>query len=101
MTRHLVRHRFEPARLLLGLVLLGAALAYVMDALGEWTVPLWVLLVLVPFGLVLAACTALVTLMVRRRARQRGKGAPPLGQMPMDTLREGYGSSREAGARDG
>lgn len=79
----LTRHRCEPALLLLGLMLLGAALVFVMDALGEWRVPVWMLLVLVPAALVLAAFTALMTYVVRRRrarrreeSERRGVGSP-------------------------
>lgn len=76
------RHRFEPARLLLGLLLVGAALTYVMDALGEWRVPVWVLLVLVPASLLTAVCTAGVTfaarrLLLRRQGVRPGPGPGP------------------------
>lgn len=85
------RHRFEPARLLLGLLLLGAALTYVMRALGEWRVPVWVLLALVPASLVAAALTAGVVSAVRRVLRHGSTHAPrALGGMPTDELREGY-----------
>lgn len=66
------RHRFEPARLLLGLLLAAAALTYVMDALGRWKVPVWLLLSLVPVALAVAAFTAGTTSLVRRRRRRSG-----------------------------
>lgn len=85
------RHRFEPARLLLGLLLIGAALTYVLRALGEWHVPVWVLLLLVPASLVAAALTAGVAAAVRRVLHRRRAHAPrSLGGMPTDELREGY-----------
>jgi uncharacterized membrane protein len=65
------RHRFEPARLLFGLMLAGAALTYAMDAFGNWQVPVWLLLATVPAALVIAAFTAWTTFLVRRRLRQR------------------------------
>ena len=71
------RHRFEPALLLLGLILLGAALAFVMDALGEWQVPGWLLLILVPAALVLAAFTAVMTYVARQRLARRREGSAP------------------------
>lgn len=67
----MIRHPFEPARLLLGLVLLGAAAAYLMDASGAWEVPFWALLIIVPSALVLAGMTALVTLLARRALARR------------------------------
>ncbi|HWM37375.1 MAG TPA: hypothetical protein VNS49_09710 [Streptomyces sp.] len=85
------RHRFEPARLLLGLLLVGGALMYVLDALGEWRVPVWAQLAALPVALVLAAFTAWTTFAVRRRLRRRVAAPPALGGMPMDDLREGYG----------
>lgn len=86
------RHRFEPARLLLGLLLTGVALAYAMDAFGEWRVPTWALLAAVPASLLAAAFTAVVTFAVRRFLRRRRAEAPRgLGAMPMDELRGGYG----------
>jgi hypothetical protein len=69
------RHRFEPARLLLGLLLVGAALTYVMDALGEWHVPVWALLALVPASLLTAALTAGMTFAARRLLLRRRAGA--------------------------
>lgn len=71
------RHRFEPAQLLLGLILLGAALAFVMDAFGEWQVPGWLLLILVPAALVLAAFTAVTTYVARQRLARRREGSGP------------------------
>ncbi|MGH3312468.1 MAG: hypothetical protein ACRDP3_18095 [Streptomyces sp.] len=64
-------HRFEPARLVFGLLLLGVALTYAADALGGWDVPGPLLLVVVPAALVTAAFTALATYAVRRRLRKR------------------------------
>src|SRR5436190_8999057 len=92
------RHRFEPARLLLGVVLMGIAVAYVMDALGEWEVPTGVLLALVPLALLMAAFTLLMTYVARRWLARRRKEVPPsLGEMPEGDLRRGHGSG--GGAR--
>ncbi len=74
------RHAFEPARLLLGLALLGLAPAYVMTAVGRWDVPPAVLLPLLPAALVAAGVTAAVTRSVRYavgRARERRAVEPP------------------------
>lgn len=97
------RHRFEPARLLLGLLMAVAALTYVMDALGQWQVPTWLLLPMLPVALMMAAFTAWATFLVRRRLKRRAAGEPPAGpagptahppeSMPVDELRQGYGRS--------
>lgn len=91
------RHRFEPARLLLGVLLAGTALMYVMDALGEWRVPAWLLPAVVPAALLASALTAWATFLVRRRLRRRGAPPPVRGSegMPMDDLRERYARSGE------
>ncbi|MFG3252261.1 hypothetical protein [Streptomyces sp. NPDC048172] len=101
----MIRHRFEPARLLLGLVLLFAAAAYLMDASGEWEVPFWVLLVLMPLALLMAGFTALMTFLARRFLdRKRETAPPPLGDLPVDDLRRGYehpaGFARDSAPRD-
>jgi hypothetical protein len=69
------RHRFEPAALVMGLVLLALTAAFLLDATGVWdlsdthrSVPL------AGGGLLLAAAVAVVTQVVRsvrgHRARQ-------------------------------
>jgi hypothetical protein len=83
------RHRFEPASLVLGLVLLGLATVFVLDACGvcdlsdpEQSAPMAVT------GFALAAVTGVLTQVVRgvrgRRARRRrGRGGPgPGGRGP-------------------
>ncbi|MBA0054274.1 hypothetical protein E0L36_26495 [Streptomyces sp. AJS327] len=77
----MTRHPFEPARLLLGLAALGLALAYVMDAVGPWTIPPWTALILLPPAVLLAGFAGLVTHLVRRRGARRlaGRGSGPLG----------------------
>ncbi|MFD1830426.1 hypothetical protein ACFSJS_12220 [Streptomyces desertarenae] len=67
------RQAFDPARLLLGLSLLGIAAAHVLTATGRWELPLPVLLPLLPAALLLAGAVSAVTHAVRRR-RGRGKG---------------------------
>lgn len=66
------RPAFSPARLVLGLALLGIALLYVMRALGHWELPLTTLFPLLPGALLLAGGVAGVTRAVRRRGRRRG-----------------------------
>ncbi|WP_314171677.1 hypothetical protein [Streptomyces winkii] len=96
------RHRFEPARLLLGLLLIGAAVTYAMDAFGEWRLPAWALIASVPLALLAAAFTAVATAAVRRLVRGLRKEAPgPLGAMPMDELRGGYERPGEGSGQRG
>jgi hypothetical protein len=74
------RHRFEPAALVMGLVLIGLTVAFVLDACRVWdlsrpeeTVPM------AGGGLLLVAATAVVTQGVRlvraRRERRRQRAA--------------------------
>jgi hypothetical protein len=74
------RHRFEPAALVMGLVLLTLATFFVLDACGVWdlsaperSVPI------AGGGLVLAAATAILTQGVRtvRGLRARRNRRPP------------------------
>ncbi len=76
------RHRFEPAALVMGLVLLGLATSFVLDACGVWdlghprrTAPA------VGGGLLLVAATAIVTQAARtarsRRERRRTRSRHP------------------------
>ncbi|WP_326688494.1 MULTISPECIES: hypothetical protein [unclassified Streptomyces] len=67
----MIKHPFEPSRLLLGLAMLAVAAVYLMDAAGVWEVPFWVPLAVLPAALLLAGCTALVTFTARRRAHRR------------------------------
>lgn len=75
------RHRFEPAALAMGLVLLGLTAAFLLDALGVWDLsdPRHSARLVGP-GLAFAAGTAVLTQAVRsvrrrlarRRAGRRG-----------------------------
>ncbi len=93
------RHRFEPAKLVAGLVLLCGATLGLLDASDALRQPDWVPLAVVPPGLALAALVAAVGYAARHRARRRAReahaAAPApreagLGAMPMDELRGTY-----------
>lgn len=98
------RHRFEPAKLVAGLVLLCGAALGLLDAADALRQPYWVPLAVVPPGLALAALVAAVgyaARRTRRRAREARAAAPrdvdpvadsvaDLGALPMDELRGTY-----------
>ncbi|ONK11993.1 hypothetical protein [Streptomyces sp. MP131-18] len=87
------RHRFEPARLVLGVALIGVACVYLVDAAGRGDVPLPVLFALLPAALLCTAGVA-VAAMAARRARGRPRDEPrdePRGQP--DVSRTGAGSA--------
>lgn len=65
------RHRFEPARLLTGLLLCAAAVAYLLDATGAAELHAGLLALLVPAALLAGALAGTATYAVRRvRARR-------------------------------
>ncbi|MGK5529200.1 hypothetical protein [Streptomyces sp. URMC 129] len=71
------RHRFEPARLVLGLALIAIAAVHLLRVTGRGEVPLPVLAALLPAALLLAAAVAVVVFAARRaRARARAARAP-------------------------
>ncbi|MDI3419742.1 hypothetical protein QIT00_14435 [Streptomyces sp. B-S-A12] len=77
----MLRHEFQPGKLVAGAVLLTAGVAYAGDATGEWQVPWFLLIPLVCGGLFLAAVVAAVTYGIRRRrsrsrASRENVGAP-------------------------
>ncbi|GAA3849937.1 hypothetical protein GCM10022227_03720 [Streptomyces sedi] len=60
------RHRFEPARLVLGLCLLPIAALYALDAVDETDVPMAARFAMLPAALLLAAVVAVIAVAVRR-----------------------------------
>ncbi|MCQ8189203.1 hypothetical protein [Streptomyces rugosispiralis] len=62
------RHPFEPGKLVAGLVILGVAAAYGMDAAGEWDVRPEIALPALLCGLCVAALTSALTYAFRRRS---------------------------------
>lgn len=69
----MLRHEFRPGRLVAGLVLLGAGVAYALDAAGAWAMPAWAP---VP-GIVGGLCLAALTTTLASRRRDGGRGLPP------------------------
>ncbi|WUD73659.1 hypothetical protein OG937_19200 [Streptomyces sp. NBC_00510] len=71
------RHRFAPSALLTGLVLLGLAAVFLLDAAGEVSLSPHAAVPLTCAGLGLAALGAVTSRMLRgRSARSSGQAAP-------------------------
>lgn len=68
------RHGFEPGSLVMGLVLLGVAAVFLVDAAGGWDHSRRTTVGLVAGGLAFAAVASVVTRLVRRG--RRGDGGP-------------------------
>ncbi|MFE5819894.1 hypothetical protein ACFQ6S_41590 [Streptomyces sp. NPDC056479] len=65
----MLRHEFQPGRLVAGTFLTLTGIIYAGDAGGAWETPWFAVIPLVIFGLFLAGTTALVTRAIRRRHR--------------------------------
>ena len=63
----MLRHEFQPGKLVAGIFLTAAGAAYAGDAAGLWNTPWFVAIPLVTGGLCLAGVTAAVTRGIRRR----------------------------------
>ncbi|MEV0320117.1 hypothetical protein ACIBKX_12395 [Streptomyces sp. NPDC050658] len=77
----MLRHEFRPGKLVLGLFLLIAAIAYAGDAGGAWETPWFLAFPLTLAGLLLGGATAAVAYGIRGRSGHRPAGsaadAPP------------------------
>lgn len=63
----MLRHEFQPGRLVAGVFLTATAVAYAGDASGLWQTPWFAAIPLTVGGLSLAAATALLTRTLRGR----------------------------------
>ncbi|MEV6959155.1 hypothetical protein AB0M97_08110 [Streptomyces sp. NPDC051207] len=70
----MLRHEFQPGRLVAGLFLTLGGVLYAGDAAGAWDTPWFVLIPLVTGGLCLAGATAVVAGGIRRRRRGAPRG---------------------------
>lgn len=70
----MLRHEFQPGRLVAGVFLTVAAVIYAGDAGGAWDTPWFVMIPVVVGGLCLAGAVGSVTALVRHR---RGKADSP------------------------
>lgn len=75
----MLRHEFQPGRLVAGAFLTLAGVTYVGDAGGAWDTPWFAVIPMVVGGLCLAGAVGLLTRAIRgRRAKHRtGTEAPP------------------------
>ncbi|KUL38725.1 hypothetical protein [Streptomyces regalis] len=63
----MLRHEFQPGRLVAGTVLTLAGVIYAGDAGGAWETPWFAVIPLVVGGLCLAGAVAILTRAIRRR----------------------------------
>ncbi|MFI8240824.1 hypothetical protein ACIF83_26705 [Streptomyces sp. NPDC085866] len=72
----MLRHEFQPGKLVAGLFLTATGAVYAGDAAGLWNTPPFMGVPLVAGGLVLAGVAAAVTRGIRRRhGAENGRGA--------------------------
>ncbi|MFD8369369.1 hypothetical protein ACFV2Z_01130 [Streptomyces sp. NPDC059688] len=69
----MLRHEFEPGKLVAGLFLIAAGVVYAGDAGGLWETPRFAIVPLVVGGLCLAGATAVVARGMRRRGGAEGR----------------------------
>ncbi len=72
----MLRHEFQPGKLIAGLFVTIAGITYVGDAGDAWETPWFAVIPLLMLGLTLAAAVALLTGAVRRRTRARRAAVP-------------------------
>ncbi|MEV0525245.1 hypothetical protein AB0I66_17630 [Streptomyces sp. NPDC050439] len=70
----MLRHEFHPGKLVLGLFLLMAAIAYAGDAGGIWDTPWFLAFPLLLAGLLLGGAAAAVSYGIRARPTARAAG---------------------------
>ncbi|MGC9536889.1 hypothetical protein [Streptomyces sp. UG1] len=70
----MLRHEFQPGRLVAGAFLTVAGITYIGDANDAWETPWFAVIPLVLGGLFLAGVTALLTRAIRKRRRHPTEG---------------------------
>ena len=73
----MLRHEFQPGRLVAGVFLTLAGIAYVGDAGDAWDTPWFAVIPIVVVGLLLAGAVGLLTRLIRGRRGSRRAGTPP------------------------
>ncbi|MGQ4386428.1 hypothetical protein [Streptomyces sp. SAS_270] len=72
----MLRHEFQPGKLIAGLSFALAGTIYAGDAGGAWETPWFAVIPLVTAGLCLASAAAFLTHMIRRRRSARRDQTP-------------------------
>ncbi|MER5523931.1 hypothetical protein ABT075_04850 [Streptomyces sp. NPDC002677] len=75
----MLRHEFQPGRLIVGVFLTAAGIAYAGDAGGLWTTEWFAVIPVMVVGLFLAGLTAALTRAIRRRRRAPQSQGEPAG----------------------
>ncbi|WP_329272346.1 hypothetical protein [Streptomyces sp. NBC_01451] len=91
----MLRHEFQPGKLIAGLFVTIAGVTYVGDAGDAWETPWFAVIPLLVFGLTLAGAVALMTGAIRRRTRAR-RAAAPTDSTPDGAARRASGETAEA-----
>ncbi|MER7494786.1 hypothetical protein OQI_20190 [Streptomyces pharetrae CZA14] len=73
----MLRHEFQPGRLVAGCFLTVAGVVYAGDAGGAWEAPWFVAFPLVVGGLCLAGAAGVLSRSIRRRGRNPGRPSEP------------------------
>lgn len=98
----MLRHEFHPGKLVLGLFLLIAALAYAGDAGGIWDTPWFVAFPLMLAGLLLGGAAAAVAYGIRGRstARTANRTTARPADHPTDHIADRTADRRSDDSRD-
>lgn len=72
----MLRHEFQPGKLIAGLSLALAGIIYAGDAGGAWETPWFAVIPVVTVGLCLASAAAFLTHAIRRRRSARRDRTP-------------------------
>jgi hypothetical protein len=71
-----LRHEFQPGKLVAGFFLTLAGIIYAGDAGGTWETPWFAVIPVVTAGLFLAGVVGMLTRSIRRHRRQTGTDTP-------------------------
>lgn len=75
----MLRHEFQPGKLIAGIFVTIAGITYIGDAGDAWETPWFAVIPLLVIGLTLAGAVALLTGAIRRRRKTRRTPMPPAG----------------------